>query len=60
MARLTEIEREALTHVCTEVLAGDAVAYFNFGYNASDPPVTPEEKHAVKLAEALVRAMHKL
>lgn len=60
MARLTKLEREALSLACGEILAGDAYQYFNGGCEVSDPPKTPDEKKAVKLAHALASAHGKL
>lgn len=58
--KLTRLEREALVHACTEILAGDAVEYFNFGAVVADPPTTADEKHAIRLAAALKSALEKI
>lgn len=58
--RLTKLEREALCLACAEILAGYPAEYFNGGFQVDDPPTTPEEKKAVKLAEALASAHEKL
>lgn len=60
MTRLTKLEREALLLACGEILAGDACQYFNYGCEFHDPPRTPDEKRAVKLASALASAHAKL
>lgn len=60
MPRLTKLEVEALDYVINEVFAGDPREYFNGGCQVSDPPQTPEEKHAVQLAKALAAARMKI
>ena len=63
MAKLTKIERDAVTEAITSIQSGDAVAFFNGGREVDQTPgrrLTKEERRAVELAAALDRANMKI